>query len=172
MLSVLLVTNNSEKALAHTLAGLVPAVVDGLLRRVVVVDQGSTDDTKLVAEGAGCALYDEENLSEAFQALRTYWLLILQPGATFPDDWIDAVGRHLAASNSAARFTLPYEARFGLLGRLFTCKPSLDAGLLVKADTLKSLPSRLDELEDLPRQLKPVRLSPVIILPNTTKGGA
>ncbi|MDR6431650.1 glycosyl transferase [Brucella pseudogrignonensis] len=172
MLSVLLVTNNSEKALAHTLAGLVPAVVDGLLRRVVVVDQGSTDDTKLVAEGAGCALYDEENLSEAFRDLRTHWLLILQPGATLQDEWIDAVGRHLAASNSAARFTLPQEARFGLLGKLFTRKPSLDAGLLVKVDKLKPLPSRLDELEDLPRQLKPVRLSPVITLPNTTKGGA
>lgn len=172
MISVLLVTNNSEKALAQTLAGLVPAVVDGLLRRVIVVDQGSTDDTKLVAEGAGCAFYNEDNLSEAFRELRTHWLLLLRPGATLQDEWIDAVGRHLAVSNSAARFTLPQEARSGLLGKLFTSKPSLNAGLLIKAETLRPFPSRLDELEDLPRQLKPVLLSPGIVLPNTTKGGA
>lgn len=172
MISVCMVTQNSEKLLAHTLSALVPAVVDGLLRRVVVVDRGSTDDTKLVAEGAGCALYDEEELSAALRALRTHWLLILRPGAALPDDWIDAVGRHLAASNSPARFRLPQEARFGLLGRIFISKPSLDAGLLVKIDALKPLPSNRGELENLPRQLKPMRLSPIITPPETTKGGA
>ncbi|MCL7997835.1 glycosyl transferase [Brucella sp. 21LCYQ03] len=172
MISVFIVTKNSEMLLAHTLSALVPAVVDGLLRRVIVVDQGSTDDTKLVAVGAGCALYDEESLSDSFRELRTQWLLILQPGATLPDDWIDAVGRHLAASNSPARFTLPQETRFGLLGKFFTRKPALGAGLLVKADTLKLLPSSAKELEDLPRQLKLVRLPQIIMPPETTKGGA
>ncbi len=65
MLSVLIVTRNSEKLLANTFSALVPVVVEGLLRRVVVVDQGSTDETRLVADGAGCTLYNGDELTEA-----------------------------------------------------------------------------------------------------------
>ena len=172
MLSVLIVTQNSEKLLAHSLSALVPAVVDGLLRRVVVIDQGSMDETRLVAEGAGCALHNEDDLSNAIGSLRTQWLLFLQPGATLSDDWMDSVQRHMEAANSAARFTLAQEHRLGLFGKVFGHKPSLKAGLLVRIDTLKPLPSSVIELEDLARQLKPVRLPAIITPPETTKGGA
>lgn len=172
MLSVLIVTRNSEKLLANTLSALVPAVVDGLLRRVIVVDQNSQDQTKLVAEGAGCTLYNDDELAEALGALRTEWLLILQPGVTLSDGWEDAVREHMAASRAPARFTLQQEARFGFLGKLFAGKPSLGAGLFLRVDALKRLPSSGRELEDLPHQLKPVRLSQIIIPPQTTKGGA
>ena len=172
MLSVLIVTLNSEKLLANTLSALVPAVVEGLLRRVVVVDQGSTDETRLVAEGAGCALYNEDELTEALDALRTEWLLILQPGAILADGWEEAVRRHMGESRGPARFTLQQEARLGLLGKLFARKPSLDTGLLVRLEALGSLPSSGFELEGLPSQLKPVRLPQIIIPPQTTKGGA
>lgn len=172
MLSVLIVTQNSEKLLANTLSALVPAVVEGLLRRVVVVDQGSTDETRLVAEGAGCALYSENELSEALGALRTEWLLALQPGATLSDGWEEAVRRHMGANRAPARFTLPQEARLGLLGKLFARKSTLDSGLLMRLDAFKPLPSSWLELADLPRQLKPVRLPQIIMPPQTTKGGA
>jgi len=172
MLSVLIITQNSEKRLAHTLSALVPAVVDGLLRRVIVVDQGSSDETRLVAEGAGCALYGGDELSVALGTVRTQWLMILQPGAILSDVWTDAVRRHMEAGSSAARFTLAHEQRFGPIGRLFAKKPSLDAGLLVKVDALKPVPSSRSALEDLPVQLKPLRLPPIITPPETTKGGA
>jgi glycosyltransferase involved in cell wall biosynthesis len=172
MLSVLILTRNSEKLLANTLSVLVPAVVEGLLRRVVVVDQGSTDETRLVAEGAGCALYSEDELTEALGALRTDWLLVLQPGATLSDSWEDAVRRHMKTSRVSARFTLQQERRLGLLGRLAARKPSLNSGLLVRLDALNPLPKRGLELEALPRRLKPVRLPQIITPPQTTKGGA
>lgn len=172
MLSVLIVTRNSEKLLANTLSALVPAVVEGLLRRVVVVDHGSTDETRLVADGAGCALYSEDALTEALGALRTEWLLILQPGAILADGWEEAVRRHMGASRGPARFTLQHEARLGLFGKLFARQPSLSSGLLVRLDAFNSFPATGLELEDLLRQLKSVRLSSIITPPQTTKGEA
>ncbi|MFC7065380.1 glycosyl transferase [Brucella rhizosphaerae] len=172
MFSILVVTRNSEKLLANTLSALVPAVIDGLLRRVVVVDQDSDDETKLVAEGAGCALCSEDQLTEALAGLRTDWLLMLLPGAILADGWEDAVRRHMDESRVPARFTLPQEERWGFIGKLFSSKPSLGSGLLVRLDVLKPFPSSVREMEDLPHRLKPVRLPQIIIPPQTTKGGA
>ncbi|HCH73430.1 MAG TPA: glycosyl transferase, partial [Ochrobactrum sp.] len=44
MLSVVIETLNSERALAHTLSALGPAVVEGLLRRVSVMDKGKSGE--------------------------------------------------------------------------------------------------------------------------------
>ncbi|WP_273725871.1 glycosyl transferase [Brucella gallinifaecis] len=170
MLSVLLFTKNSEKALAHTLAGLVPAVVDGLLRRVIVVDQGSHDDTRLMAEGAGCAFYENVDLPKAFDDLRTEWLLILKPGAILQDGWEDAVRRHMEGGQATARFSLPQET--GLIGKLLGVKPSLDAGLLAPVSAIRPLIRDSGIPAVAIKQLKPVRLSQKILPPETTKGGA
>ena len=56
MLSVVIPTENSEEGLARTLASLVPAAAEGIVREVVVVDAGSTDGTRVVADAAGCSL--------------------------------------------------------------------------------------------------------------------
>ena len=45
MISVVIPTLNAEATLAATLAALVPAAVDGLVREVIVVDGGSSDRT-------------------------------------------------------------------------------------------------------------------------------
>ena len=45
MLSVVIPTLNAEKSLAATLAALVPGVVEGLIREVIISDGGSTDAT-------------------------------------------------------------------------------------------------------------------------------
>ncbi|TIU37731.1 MAG: glycosyl transferase family 2, partial [Mesorhizobium sp.] len=54
MLSVLIETRNDEEGLARTLASLVGGAVEGVVRDVIVCDQGSTDQTHRVAEHAGC----------------------------------------------------------------------------------------------------------------------
>ena len=54
MISVVIPTLNAEAGLAAALTALVPAVVDGLVRDVVVVDGGSRDRTLAIAEKAGC----------------------------------------------------------------------------------------------------------------------
>ena len=44
MISVIIPTLNSEIVLAHTLAALVPAAAEGVVREVIVVDGGSSDN--------------------------------------------------------------------------------------------------------------------------------
>ena len=58
MLSVIIPTLNAESGLAATLEALVPAAVAGLISDVVVVDGGSNDATKLIADNAGCNWVD------------------------------------------------------------------------------------------------------------------
>ena len=48
MISVVIPTHESERALAHTLAALVPGALDGVLREVIVADGGSKDGTAKV----------------------------------------------------------------------------------------------------------------------------
>lgn len=170
MLSVLIMTRNSEKPLAQTLSALVSAVVEGLLRRVVVADSGSSDATRLVAEGAGCSLYDAKDLPKAFDDLRTQWLLVLKPGAILQDGWEDAVRRHMESEKAPARFSTPHDS--GLVGRFLGAKPSLDAGLLVPVLVIRPLIRDGGIPPVVIKQLKPVRLSHPILPPETTKGGA
>ena len=54
MISVVIATHESERALVHTLAALVPGALAGVVREVIVADAGSRDDTAKVADVAGC----------------------------------------------------------------------------------------------------------------------
>ena len=54
MLSVIIATLDSERALVPTLSALVPGATAGLVSDVLVVDGGSRDDTAAVADVGGC----------------------------------------------------------------------------------------------------------------------
>ena len=56
MISVVIPTLNAEGTLTGTLAALVPAAVDGLVREVIVVDGGSRDRTAQIVDSAGAEL--------------------------------------------------------------------------------------------------------------------
>ena len=62
MLSAIIATHESERALVPTLTALVPAAAAGLLAEVVVADSGSADSTAQVAEFAGCRFISSKSL--------------------------------------------------------------------------------------------------------------
>jgi glycosyltransferase involved in cell wall biosynthesis len=95
MLSAIIASHESERALVPTLAALVPAVAAGLLREVVVTDAGSSDATAEVAEIAGCRFMSSEEplgkrLKAAAAATRAPWLMFLRAGCVPEPGWIPA----------------------------------------------------------------------------------
>ena len=56
MITVVIPTLNAEATLGQTLAALVSAAVDGLVREVIVVDGGSSDRTAEIVDHAGANL--------------------------------------------------------------------------------------------------------------------
>jgi glycosyltransferase involved in cell wall biosynthesis len=103
MLSVVIATQDSERALLPTLAALVAGAVSGVVREVIVADAGSRDASAGIAEGAGCRVLISSatrgaRLKAAADVARSPWLLFLQPG-TVPDaTWIDECRRFIEES--------------------------------------------------------------------------
>ena len=101
MISVVIATHNDERTLGQSLAALVPAAVDGLVREVILADAGSTDDTLEIAEDAGARVVrtegpEADRLARGCEAARGDWLLLLQAGHVPPAGWAQAAVRHLA----------------------------------------------------------------------------
>jgi glycosyltransferase involved in cell wall biosynthesis len=95
MLSAIIATHESERALVATLAALVPGVAAGLLGEVVVTDAGSRDSTAEVAEVAGCRFVTSTEplgarLKAAAQSTRAPWLLFLRAGCVPEPAWVNA----------------------------------------------------------------------------------
>jgi glycosyltransferase involved in cell wall biosynthesis len=92
MLSVLIPTLNSERELARTLACLVTATVQGLVREVILVDGGSRDETAAIADETGANFLTVPpgragQLRAGVKAARSSWFLFLTPGAVLEPGW-------------------------------------------------------------------------------------
>lgn len=119
MISVVIPTLNAERVLAPTLASLIPATVDGLVRQVIVVDGGSADRTCEIADAAGADVVSADRgrgaqLIAGARAARFPWLLFLHADTLLEPGWhgeaealiarIEA--GHLAPAAAAFRFAL------------------------------------------------------------------
>jgi glycosyltransferase involved in cell wall biosynthesis len=98
MLSAIIATHESERALVPTLAALVPGATAGLIGEVVVADAGSRDATAEVADIAGCRFMTSAGplgarLKAAAVSTRTPWLLFLRAGCVPDPGWVEAVSR-------------------------------------------------------------------------------
>jgi glycosyltransferase involved in cell wall biosynthesis len=100
MLSVIISTLNSERALVPTLSTLIPGAMNGLVREVTVADGGSTDLTLQIADGAGCVVMASTapfgcRLHAAAAAARSPWLMFLRAGTVLEASWLDEATRFI-----------------------------------------------------------------------------
>jgi rSAM/selenodomain-associated transferase 2 len=181
MISVVIPTLNAEASLGRTLAALVPAAVDGLVREVIVVDANSTDRTTAIAESAGATVVAAgtgrgAQLAAGAARTRFPWLLFLHADTVLEPGWerevlrflegVEAQGRPLAA---AFRFALDdLGVRPRVLERLVAWRcvllriPYGDQGLLVPRPLYDEIggyrPLPLMEDVDIVRRLGRARL--------------
>ena len=151
MITVVIPTLNAEATLGQTLAALVPAAVDGLVREVIVADGGSSDGTAEIVDHAGanflrCGAGRGRQLGAGAAQAHFPWLLFLHADTALAPGWereasifmgrVDLEARPAAAA--AFRFALDDEgARPRLLERLVALRcaalrlPYGDQGLLI-----------------------------------------
>jgi glycosyltransferase involved in cell wall biosynthesis len=113
MLTVIIPTHNSERALVPTLAMLVPGALTGTVREVIVADDSSTDATSEVVDIAGCDIVVSQaplatRLKAAAASARGTWLLFLRPGVVLDAAWLEEVTR--VVENAVVRGTVDTHA--------------------------------------------------------------
>jgi len=168
MLSVIIPTLNSERALVPTLAMLVAGAMSGVVREVTIADGGSTDATLEIADVAGCTVMASSaplagRLEAAAAAARAPWLMFLRAGTVLDATWLDETARFIdeagraADAGSAAVFRQIVSARsrypvlretlgligFGLFGRAHPRQ-----GLLIAARLYREMGGHREDAAD------------------------
>lgn len=92
MISVVIPTLDAEEFLPATLTALVPAALEGIVREVIVVDGGSTDRTREIADHAGAEVVTAPanrgaQLRAGAHAARHPWLLFLNADTVLDAGW-------------------------------------------------------------------------------------
>jgi rSAM/selenodomain-associated transferase 2 len=178
MISVIIPTLNAERTLAPTLAALVPAVVEGIVQEAIVVDGGSTDETRAIAEAAGTQLSEAprgrgSQLEAGASQARGDWLLFLHADTVLEPGWAEEAQTFMERVASGRRDQAAASFRFaldddGLMPRFvewlvglrcyLLALPYGDQGLLISRNLYNRLggfrPLPLMEDVDLVRRLK------------------
>ena len=139
MLSVIIATHDSERALVPTLAGLVPGATAAIVREVIIADGGSGDNTEQVADIAGCRFLSSgqplgARLKAAAAIARGDWLMFLRPGVVPGPSWIDETFAFVqqAAQPRAAVFAPEINGIAARLTHAFSPLPRPEQGLILR----------------------------------------
>jgi rSAM/selenodomain-associated transferase 2 len=178
MISVIIPTLNADRTLARTLTALVPAVVDGIVQEAILVDGGSTDETRAIAEAAGTRLIEARagrgtQLDAGAGQARGDWLLFLHADTVLDLGWAEEAKSFMERVESGRRGQAAASFQFaldddGIMPRLIESLVGLrchllalpygDQGLLISRNLYSRLggfrPLPLMEDVDLVRRLK------------------
>lgn len=163
MISVLIESHNQERALAETLAALVPGAVEGLVSEVIVFDHGSEDGTRRLVDAAGARLGDPADFASTLGSARGQWLLLLEPGARPQPGWIEHVSQHIGRGLEAARFRQARTYRSSILKRFRQRRSPLAYGLLLRKSEAAKNKAPISRLRDVARSVRTVRLECTLI---------
>jgi len=119
MLSVIMPTLNAAERLPATLAALMEGVTEGLVKEAIVVDGGSADATRAIADAAGCVVMETEKgrakqMIAGAHAARGTWLLFLHADTSLEAGWTKELAAHIDrpdAEKEAAVFRFAFDAR-------------------------------------------------------------
>ncbi|GIL02258.1 MAG: glycosyl transferase [Alphaproteobacteria bacterium] len=104
MFTVVIAADSEEEQLARTLAALVPAVAEGVVRDAVVIDTGGLPGIAAVASAAGCrhvAGSPAQGLAEALAGGRGAWVLMLRPGVMLEVGWFREAAEFVERTEAA-----------------------------------------------------------------------
>jgi len=175
MLSIVIPTHESARVIVRTLASLVPGVIAGVVRDVILADSGSGDGIRQIADMAGCRFVTGPEpvgarLREAAMAARGPWLLFLRPGAVIESAWPAEVERFwmLASGDAKAAKAAVFQPEayrgqtlggeiMALARRAFGAGFTPEQGLLLTKSTYELLgghePDRADAEQRLLRKI-------------------
>ena len=162
MLTVIIPTLDSERALLPTLSALVPGATCGLITEVLIADGGSRDDTAAIADVAGCGFLVVNGplggrLKAATTASRTPWLLFLRPGTVLDTPWTNETSRFVerparGAAAAVFRRNAPMQSAvremLALLNAALGGRPRPEQGLVIARDFYDTLGGHSDRAAD------------------------
>ena len=111
MLSIVIRADSGGERLANTLAALVPAVAEGLVKEGWILETGDDPDIRMIADAAGCeCLRGEHALTDAVRGASGEWVMFLLAGVAPEEGWwreVASFTKHRgAAVQSSAAFSL------------------------------------------------------------------